>query len=175
MLPALILSALIPTADACKPPGPRDRRPCGSRDGHCFDLAINRQQVVPLVDAALRASLEDAVRSTVCWRITEPVQSALQPQVVSNDFTAEHLGALYDELEIVVTGLEGQQIPTRKGIRTDPTVRIGGIPMQTTVDIIDLDALPAGGYIATFRVRGPEGWDRKAVFLEMAPATGEDP
>ncbi len=40
--------------------------------------------------------------------------------------------------------------------------------MQTMVDVIDVDALPDGAYIATFRVRGPGGWDRKGVYLSVA-------
>ena len=54
-------------------------------------------------------------------------------------------------------------------------VRIGGVPMQTVVDVIDTDALPPGGYVATFRVRGPGGWDRKAVHLRIADAPGDPP
>lgn len=165
---ALMLVAAVMAADACEPPGQRDRSPCSGRVGHCFDLTIDGQPVVPLDDASLASTLQSVASQSICWMLAAPVQGALEPLVQPNGQTTEHLGALYDEVEIVVTALEGQEIPTRKGIRTDPTVRIGGVPMQTAVDVIDVEALPDGAYIATFRVRGPGGWDRKGVYLTVA-------
>lgn len=162
----LLMSLLLSGGNECDPPSKKDRSPC-MKGGHCFDLSIDGQSVVPLLDSELRASLKDAVSRQVCWRLQDPVTGSLNAVIQNNKLTAKHLGALYQEIEIVITGLDGQSIPTRKGIRTDPTVRIGGVPMQTSVDVIDLDALPNGSYVATFRARGPEGWDRKAVYLSV--------
>jgi hypothetical protein len=74
----------------------------------------------------------------------------------ANEHTPE-LGTLRKGFEIVVTGLEGQEVPTRKGLRTDPTVRIGGLPMQTAVDVIDTKSLPLGAYVVRIRVVGSQG------------------
>lgn len=160
----LVVSMALAAGDPCVAPRGDS---CSPRNGHCFDLEIDGQRVEPLADRALRERLGEAVSQAVCWRLPQPATGAIEAIPTANVRTAAGLGTLRDELEIVVTGLEGQQIPTRKGIRTDPTVRIGGVPMQTVVDVIDTEALPAGAYVMTFRVRGRSGWDRKAVYVEV--------
>ncbi len=160
----LVASLALAAGDPCALPRGDS---CTPRNGHCFDLEIDGQRVEPLNDLALRDELSAAVSQSVCWRLPQPASGAVQAQASGNARTALGLGALHEELEIVVTGLQGQQIPTRKGIRTDPTVRIGGVPMQTAVDVIDTEALPGGTYVMTFRVRGKGGWDRKAVYVEV--------
>jgi hypothetical protein len=168
----MMFTALLPLLFAagadCQAPSAHDATSCAARNGHCFDLSLDAQPVVPLQDGALRDRLDGAISRPVCWQVVSPVTRQLNAQATANARTDDGLGKLYDELEIVLTGLEGQQVPTRQGIRKDPTVMIGGVPMQTVVDVIDTDALPPGEYIATFRVRGPKGWDRKAVHLRVA-------
>jgi hypothetical protein len=78
------------------------------------------------------------------------------------------LGAPRAPLELVITGLEGQAIPTRKVVRTDPTVRIGGMPMQTMADAIDTAALPPGAYLVQVRYVGKENWDQQLVHVVVA-------
>ncbi|HET7065124.1 MAG TPA: hypothetical protein VFI49_12690 [Rudaea sp.] len=74
----------------------------------------------------------------------------------------------------VVTALEGQQVPTHKGIRTDPTVHIGGLPMQTAVDVIDGKALPSGAYIVRVRVVGKLGYEDKSMYIHVERPGGID-
>ncbi|HRQ65968.1 MAG TPA: hypothetical protein PKZ76_14090 [Xanthomonadaceae bacterium] len=167
MLHALML-ALVATAASDPCAAPRVGDSCSPRNGHCFDLAIDGQRVEPLVDRALREELQAAVSQAVCWRLAQPVAGAAEPVVSANSRTESGLQGLREGVEMVVIPLQGQEIPTRKGVRTDPTVLIGGVPMQTVVDVIDTEALPGGAYVITFRVRGQRGWDRKAVYVEVA-------
>lgn len=169
---AILLGVSLAAADACEQPSERSRSPCRDRVGHCFDLTIDAQPVVPLADDELRVQLEDVVSQDVCWRLEAPASGAIEAVVEANGFTAEHLGELFDEIEVVVIPLAGQEIPTRQGVRKDPTVRIGGLPMQTIVDVVDVAALPDGPYVATFRARGPGGWDRKAVHFVVDRSDG---
>ena len=168
-----LVAIALGAAGECESPSARDRSPCSDRAGHCFDLTLGGHDVVLTEPKESIAALEDVASQEVCWSLPEPLSGRLSPVVSANSFTEKGLEGLYDEIEIFVTPLEGQMIPTRKEVRTDPTVRIGGAPMQTMVDVIDVDALPSGAYIATFRVRGPGGWDRKAVHLTVAPSTSQ--
>ena len=176
LLTILLFAATLAAGDPCAVPTGRDARICSERVGHCFDLEINGQRVEFLQDAALRAKLTDALESkAVCWMLPKPIIGDLDIVPRANEHTAE-LGELRKGYEIVVTGLEGQQIPTHKGIRSDPTVRIGGLAMQTAVDVIDTKALPAGAYIVRVRVVGHQGYEDKSVYLHVAPhASGKDP
>ena len=177
MLPtSLLFAAALAAGDPCAMPTGHEARICSERVGHCFDLEINGQRVEFLQDAALRAKLTDALESkAVCWTLPKPITGDLDIVPRTNEHTAE-LGELRKGYEIVVTGLEGQQIPTHKGIRSDPTVRIGGLAMQTAVDVIDTKALPSGAYIVRVRVVGHLGYEDKSVYLHVAvPATAKVP
>lgn len=168
MIGAVLLGVVALAAGGeCAAPPADGLRSCRDHVGWCFDLTVDGQAVVPLDDPALRAKLDRELATPLCWQLAEPTAGTLEAVVKANRHTAGTIGELYDEVEIVVMGLEGQEVPTRKGIRTDPTVRIGGVPMQTQVDVIDTEKLPGGAYVATFRVRGPGGWDRKAVLLHV--------
>lgn len=172
----LLLAASLAADDPCAVPTGHDAHICDERVGHCFDLEINGQRVEFLQDAALHTNLTDALESkAVCWTLPNPISGDLDIVPRTNEHTAE-LGELRKGYEIVVTGLEGQQIPTHKGIRSDPTVRIGGLAMQTAVDVIDTKALPTGAYIVRVRVVGHQGYEDKSVYLHVAPAPhGKDP
>lgn len=151
--------------DPCSAPK-RDTDACSRRAGHCFDLRIGGQHTRPLTDAALRASLQEAVDRPVCWTLPAPVAGDLATEIVRNA-RSHLLGAQRAPLELVITGLEGQSVPTRKSIRTDPTVRIGGMPMQTVVDEIDTAALPPGAYVVQVRFVGTANWDQQLVHLTV--------
>jgi hypothetical protein len=176
LLATLFLAASLAAGDPCAVPNSHDARICSERVGHCFDLEINGQRVEFLQDAALRTKLTDALESkAVCWTLPKPISGDLDIVPRTNEYTAE-LGELRKGYEIVVTGLEGQQIPTHKGIRSDPTVKIGGLAMQTAVDVIDTKALPTGAYIVRVRIVGHQGYEDKSVYLHVAPAShGKDP
>jgi hypothetical protein len=176
LLTSLLLTMALAADDPCAIPTGHEARICGERVGHCFDLEINGQRVEFLKDAAQRAKLTAALESkAVCWMLPKPIVGDLDIVPRANEHTAE-LGDLRKGYEIVVTGLEGQQIPTHKGIRSDPTVRIGGLAMQTAVDVIDTKALPSGAYIVRVRVVGRQGYEDKSVYLHVAPPTsGEQP
>ncbi len=167
MLSWLMVIATLPlAADACELPKGRKANPCAARVGHCFDLSIDGQRTQPLADAALRARLEDAVGYDVCWTLPATTAGAIDVEVAANANTPR-IGEPRAPLDLVVFALEGQEIPTRKGVRTDPTVRIGGVAMQTVVDVIDTANLPDGAYVVKVRYVGTENWDQQAVMLTV--------
>lgn len=166
---ALVLCGPAPSRaakDPCSAPS-NDAAACSLRAGHCFDVSIGGQRTQPLTDAALGASLHDAVGRAVCWTLASPAAGDLVTEATANARTYL-LGAPRAPLELVITGLEGQTIPTRKAIRTDPTVRIGGMPMQTVVDEIDTAALPPGAYVVQVRYVGKNNWDQQLVHVVVA-------
>jgi hypothetical protein len=165
-LPWLAAGAASAADDPCNVSA-REAQPCRHRAGHCFDLSIDGQRTQLLADAALRAELSRSVGRPVCWTLAAPVAGELDTEVVPNAHT-ERLGVQRAPLELVITALEGQVIPTRKAVRTDPTVRIGGMPMQTVVDAIDTAALPAGAYVVQVRYVGTGNWDQQLVHLTVA-------
>ena len=166
----ILIVAMGAVDDPCAIPAGRDAHICSTRVGHCFDVDIGGQHVEPLKDAALRAKLTDAVGSkAVCWMLPKPVTGDIDVVARSNEHTSE-LGTLRKGYEIVVTALDGQEVPTHKGIRSDPTVHIGGLPMQTAVDVIDTKALPSGRYVVRVRVVGTQGYEDKSVYLRVERA-----
>jgi hypothetical protein len=167
LLTTLILSAVLAADDPCAVPTGPDAHVCHARVGHCFDVEIDGQRAEPLKDAALRSRLTEQVGSkAVCWTLPKPTLGDIDIVVRANEHTTE-LGELRPGYEVVVTGLEGQQVPTHKGIRTDPTVRIGGLPMQTAVDVIDGKSLPPGAYIIRVRVVGKLGYEDKSMYVHV--------
>lgn len=176
LLTSLILAAAFAADDPCAMPSGRDARVCSARVGYCFDADIDGQRAEPLKDAALRAKLTEQVGSkAVCWTLPKATAGDIDVVLHANEHTAE-LGTLRQGFEIVVTGLEGQEVPTHKGLRTDPTVRIGGLPMQTAVDVIDTKSLPPGAYVVRVRVVGSRGYEDKSVYLRVERADkGKNP
>jgi hypothetical protein len=167
LLSTLILTAAFAVNDPCALPTGHDTQICSAKVGHCIDVEIDGQRAQPLKDAALRAKLTAQVGSkAVCWMLPKPTAGSIDVSVHGNEHTAE-LGELRKGFEVVVTGLEGQKVPTHKGIRTDPTVHIGGLPMQTAVDVIDRGALPEGAYVVRVRVVGSQGYEDKSVYLKV--------
>ena len=170
LLTGLILAATLVADDPCALPTGRDARVCSARVGYCFDADIDGQRAEPLKDSALRAKLTEQVGSkAVCWMLAKPTAGDIDVVLHANEHTPE-LGTLRKGFEIVVTGLEGQDVPTHKGLRTDPTVRIGGLPMQTAVDVIDGKSLPPGAYVVRVRVVGSQGYEDKSVYLHVERA-----
>ena len=153
-------------ADACDLPTGRDANPCSERVGHCFDLEIDGQRTARLDDAALRAKLREATGYDVCWTLPAPTAGAIDVKMLPNAHTGR-LGEARAPLDLIVFPLEGQQIPTRKGVRTDPTVRIGGVAMQTVVDVVDTANLPAGAYVVKVRYIGLQHYDQQSVFVTV--------
>ena len=167
LLSSLIFAAALAADDPCAMPSGRDARVCSARVGYCFDADIDGQRAEFLKDSALRAKLTEQVGSkAVCWMLSKPTAGDIDVVLHANEHTAE-LGTLRKGFEIVVTGLEGQEVPTHKGLRTDPTVRIGGLPMQTAVDVIDTKSLPPGAYVVRVRVVGSQGYEDKSVYLRV--------
>jgi hypothetical protein len=167
LLTSLFLTIAFAAEDPCAMPQGLDARVCGARVGHCFDLDIDGQHVQALRDSALRAKLTEQIGSkAVCWTLPKPTAGSLDVVVHANEHTPE-LGTLRKGFEVVVTGLEGQEVPTHKGLRSDPTVRIGGLPMQTAVDVIDAKNLPPGAYVVRVRIVGSQGYEDKSVYLQV--------
>jgi hypothetical protein len=167
LVTSLLLTIAFAADDPCAMPTGRDAKVCSARVGYCFDLDIDGQHAEPLKDSALRAKLAEHVGSkAVCWTLPKPITGDIDVVPHSNDHTSE-LGALRKGYEVVVTGLEGQEVPTHKGIRTDPTVHIGGLPMQTAVDVIDTKSLPPGAYVVRVRIVGSQGYEDKSVYLRV--------
>lgn len=173
MIPMLLVLTVAAAADPCEPPRARDANACAARVGHCFDVTVDAQPTVPFEDLALRAELRKMTGYDVCWTMQRPAKSAADIRALSNEHT-QRLGQPRAPLDIVVFALEGQEIPTTKGIRTDPTVRIGGVAMQTVVDVIDMEGLPDGAYAIKVRYIGTEGWDQQVVLVRVSRSTGAE-
>ncbi|HVF35980.1 MAG TPA: hypothetical protein VND91_11715 [Candidatus Saccharimonadia bacterium] len=160
----LVLAMAAAPPDPCELPTGRDANPCAARVGHCFDLEIAGQRTERFGPSDTRDSLRKAIGYDVCWVLRDRTPGVDKVRALANARTPA-LGESRSPLELVVYGLEGQQIPTTKGIRTDPTVRIGGVEMQTVVDVIDTANLPDGAYAVKVRYVGTENWDQQVVLL----------
>ena len=173
LLTSLLLTIAFAAEDPCAVHAGREARVCSARAGHCFDLDIDGQHAEALMDSALRAKLTEQVGSKpVCWMLPRPTAGSIDVVVHANEHTSE-LGTLRKGFEVVVTGLDGQEVPTHKGLRTDPTVRIGGLPMQTAVDVIDTKSLPPGAYVVRVPVVGSQGYEDKSVYLRVERASDD--
>lgn len=177
---AFIMATALPAAAQVPPPSYAsfsERLPCVHRIGRCFDATIGGQRVEVIADKAefdkLKALLQTLNRNVrdVHWIVREPVPGAKALDVETHA-TAQglpHVGDEQEEPDVIVYALDGQDLDSESELVAQQSVRINGQPVVTQQETLTQDFLPPGRYAFAIKYLGRKNWDRKWVFLTVAP------
>ena len=79
------------------------------------------------------------------------------------------MGDEREEPDVTVYALDGQNLESEPELAADPSVRVNGQPVVTRQETLTQDFLPPGRYAFAIKYLGRGNWDRKWVFLTVAP------
>jgi hypothetical protein len=182
----LLLLLLLPLAAVArkpvKPSGPPPISCDVSRNGGCFDLSIDGQQVRQLDTPDGTATYQGVdylkhTRNTHMWYAKEPVSA--QPKFVlrTNAHTAEWLQG-ETCLDVIIEAANAQTyhaqrfaIPDSEGAckRQAANARVDGRGVMTVDTSERADRLPPGNYVAFVYAYGSvHGFDKKDLFFTVA-------
>lgn len=174
------MATALPAAAQVPPPSYAsfsERLPCVHRIGRCFDATIGGKRVEVIADKAefdtLKALLQTLNRNVrdVHWIVREPVPGAKALDVETRA-TAQglpHVGDEQEEPDVIVYALDGQDLDSESELVAQQSVRINGQPVVTQQETLTQDFLPPGRYAFAIKYLGRKNWDRKWVFLTVAP------
>lgn len=179
-LAVTFMATALPAAAQVPPPSYAsfsERLPCVHRIGRCFDATIGGQRVEVIADKAefdkLKALLQTLNRNVrdVHWIVREPVPGgkALDVETRATAQGLPHVGDEQEEPDVIVYALDGQDLDSESELVAQPSVRINGQPVVTQQETLTQDFLPPGRYAFAIKYLGRKNWDRKWVFLTVAP------
>lgn len=174
------MAKALPAAAQVPPPSYAsfsERLPCVHRIGRCFDATIGGQRVEVIADKAefdkLKALLQTLNRNVrdVHWIVREPVPGAkaLDVETRATVQGLPHVGDEQEEPDVIVYALDGQDLDSESELVVQQSVRINGQPVVTQQETLTQDSLPPGRYAFAIKYLGRKNWDRKWVFLTVAP------
>ena len=180
LLGVLLMAAALPAVAQVPPPAYAsyfERLPCVHRIGRCFDARIGGKPVEVIADKAEFEQLKTLLRSLnrnvrdVHWIVREPVPGAraLDVETRANTAGLPHVGDEREEPDVTVYALDGQDLESVPEMVTNESVRVNGQPVVTQQETLTQDFLPPGRYAFSIKYLGRENWDRKWVFLTVAP------
>jgi hypothetical protein len=142
---------------------------CVNRNGHCAVITVDGQTTVPLSDETLAARVHSIKHGEdVCWQLTNPVSTTLHVSAKPGGINSKFLG-----------NVQGIQVNLYHLDDYDPDVdsrldSLSGVSMESAgPGVWEMRAenkLPAGEYVAVFRLDGTNNWDKQAVLLKLDPA-----
>lgn len=167
LITALIL--LLATSTSCSPLAPLGRESCVSRNGACFDLAINGQPVVPLGSRAALSRYESGLdaagvadlRSTT-WMLQAPIDGKIVMNPSINERGAEWFGE-NAQAELMFRALTPVKLRMKRELREAEGVRVQGRGVIVEENVLADEKLPPGEYIFIVTARGTRNWDRKHI------------
>lgn len=180
LLAAVVAVSALPAAAQVPPPAYAsysERLPCVHRIGRCFDATIGGKPVQVIADREEFEQLQTLLRSLnrnvrdVHWIVREPIPGdrALDVETRANAAGLPHVGEEKEEPDVTVYALDGQDLESEPELVADSSVRVNGQPVVTRQETLTQDFLPAGRYAFAIKYLGRGNWDRKWVFLTVAP------
>ena len=149
---------------------------CVDRNGHCVSVTIDGKPTVALTDEKVAARVH-AIKhgEDVCWQITQPVSTRLRLTAAMGGIVPKFIGTL-EQVQVNLYRLEDYdpKVDSRLDSLNGVQMRPDGAPTGTWQLQSDRP-LPAGEYIAVFRLSGTGNWDRQAVFLTLDPKIAPAP
>ena len=143
---------------------------CVDRNGHCVAITVDGKSTVPLTDETLAARVH-AVKhgEDVCWQMTQPVSSQFRVTAGMGGIFPKFIGTL-EQVQVNLYRLDDYdpKVDSRLDSINGIEMRADGAPTGTW-QLHSPRPLPAGEYIAVFRVSGSGNWDRQAVLLKVDP------
>ena len=149
---------------------------CVDRNGHCVAVTVDGKPTVALTDEKLAARVH-AIKhgEDVCWQVTEPVSTQFRITAGMGGIVPKFIGTL----ELVHVNLYhlddyDPKVDSRLDSLNGIAMRADGAPTGTW-QLRSERPLPAGEYIAVFRLSGAGNWDRQAVLLKLDPKIAPAP
>ena len=143
---------------------------CVHRNGHCVSVTIDGKPTVPLTDEQL-ATRVHAIKhgEDVCWQMTQPVSTKFRVTAAMGGLYPKFIGTL-EQVQINLYHLDDYdpKVDSRLDSLNGIEMRADGPPTGTW-QVVSERPLPAGEYVAVFRVHGSGNWDRQAVLLKLDP------
>jgi hypothetical protein len=143
---------------------------CVDRNGHCVSVTIDGKPTVALTDETIAARVH-AIKhgEDVCWRLTEPVSTQFRVVAGMGGIVPKFVGTLEQvRVNLYSLGDYDPKVDSRLDSLNGIEMRADGAPSGTW-QLRSERPLPAGEYLAVFRVTGVGNWDRQAVLLTLDP------
>ena len=149
---------------------------CVDRNGHCVSVTIDGKPTVPLTDEKIAARVH-AIKhgEDVCWQMTEPVSTQFRVTAGMGGIVPKFVGTL-ERVQVNLYRLDDYdpKVDSRLDSLNGIEMRADGAPTGTW-QLRSERPLPAGEYIAVFRLTGAGNWDRQAVLLKLDPKIAPAP
>ena len=156
--------------DRCAPADhePTSDMVCVNRNGHCAVITVENQTTVPLSDESVASKIH-AIKhgEDVCWQLKTPVSTKFRVSAKPGGINPKFLG-----------NVQGIQVNLYHLDDYDPAVdsrldSLNGVSMEAAGagvwQLKSENKLPAGEYVAVFRLDGTNNWDKQAVLLKLDP------
>jgi hypothetical protein len=149
---------------------------CVDRNGHCVSLSIDGKATAPLTDESVAARVH-AIKhgEDVCWTLTQPVSTQFRVAAGMGGIFPKFIGTL-EQVQVNLLRLDDYdpKVDSRLDAINGVTMRPDDAPTGTW-QVVAERPLPAGEYIAVFRISGSGNWDRQAVLLKLDPKIAPAP
>jgi len=149
---------------------------CVDRNGHCVSVTIDGKPTVALTDEKLAARVH-AIKhgEDVCWQLTEPVSTQFRVTAGMGGIVPKFIGTL-ERVQVNLYHLDDYdpKVDSRLDSLNGIEMRPDGAPTGTW-QLRSERPLPAGEYVAVFRLTGAGNWDRQAVLLKLDPKIAPAP
>jgi hypothetical protein len=149
---------------------------CVDRNGHCVSVTLDGKPTVPLTDEKVAARVH-AIKhgEDVCWQMTQPVSAQFRLTATMGGLYPKFIG----NLERVLVNLYSlddydPKVDSRLDSLNGVEMRADAAPTGTW-QLHSPRPLPAGEYVAVFRLQGSGNWDRQAVLLRLDPKLAPAP
>jgi hypothetical protein len=143
---------------------------CVDRNGHCVSVTIDGKPTVALTDEKVAARVH-AIKhgEDVCWQITQPVSTQFRVTAGMGGLFPKFIGTL-EQVQVNLYHLDDYdpKVDSRLDSLNGVEMRADGAPTGTW-QLHSERPLPAGEYVAVFRLHGAGNWDRQAVLLKLDP------
>ena len=149
---------------------------CVDRNGHCVAVTIDGKPTVPLTDETIAARVHGIKHGEdVCWQLTQPVSTQFRVTAGMGGLYPKFIGTL-EQVQVNLYRLEDYdpKVDSRLDSINGVDMRADGAPAGTW-QLHSERPLPAGEYVAVFRVHGSGNWDRQAVLLKLDPKLAPSP
>src|SRR5262245_6194598 len=149
---------------------------CVNRNGHCVSVTIDGKPTVALADERVAARVH-AIKhgEDVCWQMPQPVSTQFRVTAAMGGIYPKFIGAL-ERVQVNLYHLDDYdpKVDSRLDSLNGVELRADGAPAGTW-QLHSERPLPAGEYVAVFRVYGAGNWDRQAVLLSLDPKVAPAP
>jgi hypothetical protein len=157
--------------DRCKPNGKRGSMACVNRLGHCIAVTVDGQTTLALTEKATAARVHAVPHGQdVCWYLPRPVSTQFRASAVAAGLDPTFLGATHN-IDVLLYPLADYdpQVDSRVEYVFGTNMEADG-NRNGTWQVRSARPLPAGEYVATFRISGKDNWDRQSVLLTLDPS-----